>query len=54
MRCLVYTDILDEFIYVYCLNFVRMVWLLGNAIDTQHRAYMMREKGLVIMSNLNI
>ncbi|XBI16166.1 hypothetical protein VPH35_058467 [Triticum aestivum] len=23
-----------------------MVWLLDNAIDTQHRAYMMREKGL--------
>ncbi|KAF7037642.1 hypothetical protein CFC21_047972 [Triticum aestivum] len=32
----------------------RMVWLLDDAIDTQHRAYMMREKGLVIMSNLNI
>nr|XP_040257806.1 uncharacterized protein LOC120975237 [Aegilops tauschii subsp. strangulata] len=23
-----------------------MVWLLDNAIDTQHRAYMMREKGM--------
>ena len=52
--CGVHNDICDELIYVCCLNFVRMVCLLDDAYDTGHRAYMMREKGMVIMSNLNI
>lgn len=31
-----------------------MVWLLDDVYDVQHRAYMMREKDKVIMSNLNL
>ena len=31
-----------------------MVWLLDDVYDTKHRAYMMREKEMVITSNLNI